>query len=82
MLDFNRTAENLAGTLVEKDLLERQSHVLENIIISHEKVSQWRLFVQEILSSFHSIFPFNFFFIAFAEEHGLSLYLYFWGVFA
>ncbi len=79
MLDFNRTVENLAGTLVEKDLLERQSHVLENIIISHEKVSQWRLFVQEILSSFHSIFPFNFFFIAFAEEHGLSLYLYFLG---
>jgi diguanylate cyclase (GGDEF)-like protein len=79
MLDFNRTVENLAGTLIEKDLLERQSHVLENIIISHEKVSQWRLFVQEILAKFHSIFPFNFFFIAFAEEHGLMLYLYFLG---
>jgi diguanylate cyclase (GGDEF)-like protein len=79
MLDFNRTAESLAGTLIEKDLLERQSHVLENIIISHEKVSQWRIFVQQILSDFHSIFPFNFFFIAFAEEHGLALYLYFLG---
>jgi diguanylate cyclase (GGDEF)-like protein len=79
MLEFNRTVENLAGTLIEKDLLERQSHVLENIIISHEKVSQWRLFVQEILSNFHAIFPFNFFFIAFAEEHGLALYLYFLG---
>jgi diguanylate cyclase (GGDEF)-like protein len=79
MLDFNRTVENLAGTLIEKDLLERQSHVLENIILSHEKVSQWRLFVQEILANFHAIFPFNFFFIAFAEEHGLSLYLYFLG---
>lgn len=79
MLEFNRTVENLAGTLIEKDLFERQSHVLENIIISHEKVTQWRLFVQEILSNFHSIFPFNFFFIAFAEEHGLMLYLYFLG---
>lgn len=79
MLDFNHTVENLAGTLIEKDLLERQSNVLENIIISHEKVSQWRLFVQEILSKFHAIFPFNFFFIAFAEEHGLTLYLYFIG---
>ena len=79
MLDFNKTVQNLAGTLIEKDLLERQSHVLENILISHEKVSQWRQFVQEILSKFHSIFPFNFFFIAFAEEHGLSLYLYFLG---
>ncbi|ADE11292.1 putative bifunctional diguanylate cyclase/phosphodiesterase [Sideroxydans lithotrophicus] len=79
MLDFNRTVENLAGTLIEKDLLERQSHVLENIIISHEKVTQWRQFVQGILASFHSIFPFNFFYIAFAEEHGLALYLYFLG---
>ncbi|MBI5918671.1 MAG: bifunctional diguanylate cyclase/phosphodiesterase [Nitrosomonadales bacterium] len=79
MFDFSRTLENLAGTLIEKDLLERQSHVLENIIISHEKVSQWRLFVQEILASFHAIFPFNFFFIAFAEESGLVLYLYFLG---
>lgn len=79
LFEFSHTVESLAGTLIEKDLLERQSHVLENIIISHEKVSQWRVFVQQILSSFHSIFPFNFFFIAFAEEHGLSLYLYFLG---
>jgi len=79
LFDFSHTVESLAGTLIEKDLLERQSHVLENIIISHEKVSQWRVFVQEILANFHSIFPFNFFFIAFAEEHGLALYLYFLG---
>jgi len=79
MLDFNHTVGNLAGTLIEKDLFERQSQVLENIIISHEKVSQWRIFVQEILSNFHAIFPFNFFFIAFAEDHGLGLYLYFLG---
>jgi diguanylate cyclase (GGDEF)-like protein len=79
LLEFSNTVESLAGTLIEKDLLERQSHVLENIIISHEKVSQWRVFVQEILSKFHAIFPFNFFFIAFAEEHGLALYLYFLG---
>lgn len=79
MLNFGDTVESLAGTLIEKDLLERQSNVLQNIIISHEKVTQWKQFVQEILAGFHTIFPFNFFFIAFAEEHGLSLYLYFLG---
>lgn len=79
MLDFSYTVDNLAGTLIEKDLLERQSQVLEKIIISHERVSQWQQFVQQILASFHTIFPFNFFFIAFAEEHGLALYLYFIG---
>lgn len=79
MLNFGSTIDSLAGTLIEKDLFERQSNVLQSIIISHENVSQWKLFVQEILSGFHSVFPFNFFFIAFAEEHGLSLYLYFLG---
>ena len=79
MLNFGATVENLVGTLIEKDLLERQSNVLQNIIISHEKVTQWKLFVQEILAGFHTVFPFNFFFIAFAEEHGLSLFLYFLG---
>ncbi len=79
MLEFGSTIENLAGTLIEKDLFERQSNVLQNIIISHEKIAQWKLFVQEILAGFHTVFPFNFFFIAFAEENGLSLYLYFLG---
>ena len=79
MLNFGDAIDSLAATLIEKDLFERQSNVLQSIIISHEKVTQWRLFVQEILSEFHTVFPFNFFFIAFAEEHGLSLYLYFLG---
>ena len=79
MLEFHETTENLVGTLIEKDLLERQSQVLENIILSHEKVSQWKAFIQEILTGFRSIFPFNFFFIAFSEEHGLSLFIYYLG---
>ena len=79
MLDFRGMVDDLSHTLIEKDLFERQSHVLESIILSHEKVAQWKLFVQDILSGFHAIFPFNFFFIAFAEEHGLSLFVYFLG---
>ncbi|EIC27902.1 MULTISPECIES: putative bifunctional diguanylate cyclase/phosphodiesterase [Methylomicrobium] len=77
--ELTETTDYLASILVEKSLLERQSQVLENIILSHEKVSQWKEFVQEILAGFHKIFPFNFFFIAFAEEHGLSLYFYYMG---
>ncbi len=79
LLEFNQTTEKLVGTLIEKDLFERQSHVLESIILSHEKVSQWKAFVREILTGFRSIFPFNFFFIAFSEEHGLSLFIYYLG---
>jgi diguanylate cyclase (GGDEF)-like protein len=79
MQEFNETFTELSTTLIEKDLLERQSKVLEQIILSHENVTQWKDFVQEILLDFHAIFPFNFFYIAFAEEHGLALYLYYLG---
>ena len=78
-LEFNHTIEGFKNSLVEKDLLERQSKILETIVLSHEKVTQWKAFVQEILSGFHTIFPFNFFFIAFVEENGLSLFLYYLG---
>lgn len=77
--DFNITTQYLASVLVEKDLFERQSNVLQSIILSHEKISQWKDFIQEILTGFHHIFPFNFFFIAFAEEHELELYFYYLG---
>lgn len=79
LLHFDQATQQLAGTLVEKNLLERQSAVLEQIILSHEKVTQWKSFVQKILGSFHAIFPFQFFFIAFAEEHGLALNIYYVG---
>ena len=79
MLEFNRTSSELAGTLIEKDLLERQSQVLETIVLSHEKVTQWKAFVQEVLRGFHEFFPFDVFFIAFAEENILSLYIYYMG---
>ena len=79
MQEFNETLTDLASTLIEKDLFERQSKVLERIILSYEHVAQWKEFVQEILADFYAIFPFNFFYIAFAEEHGLSLFLYYLG---
>lgn len=79
MLEFNRTSSELAGTLIEKDLLERQNQVLETIVLSHEKVTQWKAFVQEVLRGFHEFFPFDVFFIAFAEENILSLYIYYMG---
>lgn len=79
VMEFNQTLAELSSVLIEKDLLERQSQVLQRIILSHEHISQWKEFVQEILADFYAIFPFNFFYIAFAEEHGLSLYLYYLG---
>jgi len=77
--EFNEALADLASTLIEKNLFEKQGKVLEKIILSHERIAQWKQFVQEILAEFHAIFPFNFFFIAFSEEHELSLFLYYLG---
>ncbi|HYE35566.1 bifunctional diguanylate cyclase/phosphodiesterase [Methylocaldum sp.] len=79
--EFSQTMDFLASTLVEKDLFERQSQVLEQIIFSHERVTHWDEFVQEILADFRDIFPFDFFFIAFRGELGLSLFFYYFGAY-
>ncbi len=79
MRDFDDIFSLLSETLVERELLERQSRVLEQIILSHERVGQWKAFVQAILNDFHAIFPFDIFFVAFAEGDGLMLNVYYFG---
>jgi diguanylate cyclase (GGDEF)-like protein len=79
MRSFSSTMDELQATLLNKDLLERQSKVLSSIILSHERISRWKDFVQEILGDFYRIFPFDFFFIAFAGENALSLFIYYMG---
>lgn len=81
MLEFNRMASQLAGTLIEKDLLERGSRVLESIVLSHERITQWKGFVQEVLAGFNSFFGFDCFFIAFCDDDGLSLSIYYMNAF-
>lgn len=79
IVNVHELIERLALTLIDKSLFERQSNVLEGIILSHEKVTQWKDFVQDILREFHDFFPFNFFTIAFSDENGIKVYLYYLG---
>jgi len=79
IIDIHDLVERLSLTLLDKSLFERQSNVLESIILSHEKVTQWKEFVQDILREFHDFFPFNFFTIAFSDENGIKVYLYYLG---
>ncbi|NOR70322.1 MAG: EAL domain-containing protein [Methylomarinum sp.] len=79
IIDVHELVEKLALSLIDKSLFERQSSVLESIILSHEKVTQWKDFVQDILREFHGFFPFNFFTIVFSGESGINVYLYYLG---
>ena len=79
IVETHELVERLSLTLIDRSLFERQSSVLENIILSHENVSQWKQFVQDILREFHGFFPFNFFTIAFSDTNGISIYVYYLG---
>lgn len=79
MLEFNRMANDLAGTLIEKDLLERGSLVLERIVLSREKVTQWKAFIQEVLLGFYTFFAFDIFFITFRDKGEAALYINYMG---
>lgn len=72
----DQTAQDLSQNLVSKELLDRQSRMLENILLSQELIHQWDGFAEKILSDLHTLFPFNFFLVVMAEEYGVVLYLY------
>lgn len=82
IVDSHELADKLTLSLIDKSLFERQSQVLKSIILSHEKVTNWKEFVQSILCQFHVFFPFSFFTIAFKEWNGVCVYLYFLGEFS
>ena len=71
----------LHKVMIDRELYEHQSRVLQGIILSHDKIENWEEFVQSILRQFHSIFEFNFFSIAFNNSNGIDLYLYYMGEF-
>ncbi len=79
IISTHKLIERLSGTLIDRSLFERQSYVLENIILSHEEVTNWEIFVQNILRKFNTFFPFNYFSIAFAIEKGVHVNVYFTG---
>ncbi len=81
LVKCNDLVQELHKAMIDRELYEHQSRVLQGIILSHDKIKNWEAFVQSILREFHSIFEFNFFSIAFDSEDGIDLYLYYMGAF-
>lgn len=77
MLETNRSSRQLESTLIEKNLFERHSQMLETIVLSREKVMHWKGHVLEILSGFQRVLSFDYFFTALLEDDVLSLTVYF-----
>ncbi len=76
MLETNRTARHLQATLIEKELFERHSQMLEKIFLSRENIRHWKRHVHDILAEFGEILAFDYFFVALSENGELSLTLF------
>ena len=74
---FNQIAQDLGNTIIEKELILRQAHVLQDIIDAHEDVAKWESFVNKILLNLYAIFPFRFFLVVHKEEEHLFLNIYY-----
>ncbi|MGR9036878.1 MAG: GGDEF domain-containing protein, partial [Gammaproteobacteria bacterium] len=79
MQGFNTTFDQLTEIRGEKRLFTRQNQSIERIVLSHERVTHWKEFIQDILKDVQQTFPFNYFFIACPLEKELSLYVYYAG---
>ncbi|MGM0476691.1 MAG: putative bifunctional diguanylate cyclase/phosphodiesterase, partial [Pseudomonadota bacterium] len=73
------TLKQLRKTTIDKGLLERQSEVLEQMVLSQECLSEWTRFASETLRRLGDAFPFSAFFVAFYESHSLGLHIFFPG---
>ncbi|MDX9716340.1 MAG: hypothetical protein RBT67_03100, partial [Thauera sp.] len=73
LIEFRNAVNNLSDSLIEKDLLERQSRILQSIVLSHEKITRWKDFVREILTGFYEIFPFSLFLVASVEQKTVAV---------
>ena len=81
IVECDHLVRELHKAMIDRELYEQQGLVLQGIILSHEKIENWEEFVQSILLKFHTIFEFNFFSIAFDNQDGIDLYLYYMGSF-
>lgn len=77
ILDFNKAATELSLTLMEKELVDKQNSILENMITSYVHISHdWKLFIKDILANLNKFFPLNSFHIVFKKDNDVVLESY------
>jgi diguanylate cyclase (GGDEF)-like protein len=77
MQETNRAAQLLETTLIEKDLFERHSEVIESIVLSRDKVTNWKDYMLEILTGFQSVLSFDYLFVAHFDRNILLVSIFY-----
>ncbi|NPA16805.1 MAG: EAL domain-containing protein [Aquificae bacterium] len=73
-------AINLISTLekevIDKKLLQEETKILKEIVLSRENIMDWKGYAREILKKLRKIYPYDAFFFIFEEEQHLKVYLF------
>lgn len=77
MQETNNAAKKLESTLIQKDLFERHSQVIESIVLSREKVTNWKDYMLEILTGFQTVLSFDYLFVAHLENNILLVSIFY-----
>lgn len=77
MQETNRAAQTLESTLIAKDLFERHSQVIESIVLSREKVTNWKGYLLEVLSGFQMVLSFDYLFVAQMDNNSLLVSIFY-----
>jgi len=73
-------AINLISTLerevIDKRLLQEETKILKDIVLSRENIMDWKGYAREILRKLRKIYNYDVFFLTFEEDEILKIYLF------
>ncbi|WP_456392182.1 putative bifunctional diguanylate cyclase/phosphodiesterase [Persephonella sp.] len=73
-------AINLISTLekevIDKKLLQEETKILKEIVLSRENIMDWKGYAREILKKLRKIYPYDVFFFIFEEDGTVRVYLF------
>ena len=67
----------LEKEVVDKKLLQEETKILKEIVLSRENIMDWKGYAKEILKKLKNIYPYDLFFFMFEEDNLIKFYLFY-----
>ncbi|WP_457621449.1 putative bifunctional diguanylate cyclase/phosphodiesterase [Persephonella sp.] len=67
----------LEKEVVDKKLLQEETKILKEIVLSRENIMDWKGYAKEILKKLRAIYPYDLFFLMFEENGLIKFYIFY-----
>ncbi|ACO04411.1 MAG TPA: bifunctional diguanylate cyclase/phosphodiesterase [Persephonella sp.] len=67
----------LEKEVVDKKLLQEETKILKEIVLSRENIMDWKGYAKEILRKLRAIYPYDLFFFMFEEDNTIKFYIFY-----